>query len=157
MGNNAAEILLYDQIADFDSDKWGLISAKGLINKIKDLGQIENITLRINSVGGDVFEAQAIYSYLKSHPANITVKEALKLKFCDEVGESVKISAITTKTGGFVCINKSGLSRLDDFMRAKLPANFKVLQEWDLPMPENTQNQVIQSAQNGANSANYGT
>lgn len=233
-GNNEAEILLYDQIADFDSDKMGVISAKGLINKIKDLGAIDNITLRINSVGGDVFEAQAIYSYLKSHPANITVKidglaasaasfiamagdkvimprntlmmihnpaggvwgqsddmrdtaeildkirdtianvyiaktgldrekinsmmdaetwmdadEALKLKFCDEVGESVKISAMATKTGGFVCINKSGFSRLDDFMRAKLPANFKVLQEEDLPMSEQTMtNLLTQPAQN---------
>ena len=235
-GNNEAEILLYDQIADFDSDKWGLISAKGLINKIKDLGQIENITLRINSVGCDVFEAQAIYSYLKSHPANITVKidglaasaasfiamagdkvimprntlmmihnpaggvwgqaddmrgtaeildkirdtianvyiaktgldrekinsmmdaetwmdadEALKLKFCDEVGDPVKISAKATNTGGFVCMNKSGFSRLDDFMSAKLPANFKISQEEKITMPENTANQATQSAQNMAN------
>lgn len=239
-GNNEAEILLYDQIADFDSEKWGLISAKGLINKIKDLGQIDNITLRINSVGGDVFEAQAIYSYLKSHPANITVKidglaasaasfiamagdkvimprntlmmihnpaggvwgqsddmrdtaeildkirdtianvyiaktgldrekinsmmdaetwmdadEALKLKFCDEVGEPVKISAMATKTGGFVFMNKSGFVRLDGFIKAKLPGKF--IQEGNLPMPENTANQTIQSTQNGANLANYGT
>lgn len=35
---------------------------------------MKDITLRINSVGGDVFEAQAMYSYLKSHPANVTVR-----------------------------------------------------------------------------------
>ena len=69
-----AEILLYDMITEFDSEEFGVISAKGLINKIKALGNIENITLRINSIGGDVFQAQAMYSYLKSHPANITVK-----------------------------------------------------------------------------------
>ena len=69
-----AEILLYDMITEFDSEEFGVISAKGLINKIKTLGNIENITLRINSIGGDVFQAQAMYSYLKSHPANITVK-----------------------------------------------------------------------------------
>lgn len=69
-----AEILLYDIISDIEFAEFGLINAKGLINKIKALGNIQNITLRINSVGGDVFEAQAMYSYLKSHPANITVR-----------------------------------------------------------------------------------
>ena len=69
-----AEVLLYDYISGFDDDEWGLMSAKGLINKIKALGNIKNITLRINSVGGDVFQAQAMYNYLKSHPANITVR-----------------------------------------------------------------------------------
>ena len=69
-----AEILLYDMISDTDSENWGIINAKGLISKVKALGNVQNITLRINSVGGDVFEAQAMYSYLKSHPANITVR-----------------------------------------------------------------------------------
>lgn len=73
-GANEAEILLYDIISDFDDEDWGITSAKALINKIKALGSVSNITLRINSVGGDVFEAQAMYSYLKSHPANITVR-----------------------------------------------------------------------------------
>ena len=69
-----AEILLYDEISAFNNEGWGLVNAKSLINKIKALGNVQNITLRINSVGGDVFEAQAMYSYLKSHPANITVR-----------------------------------------------------------------------------------
>ncbi|MBR2209015.1 MAG: Clp protease ClpP [Synergistaceae bacterium] len=71
---NEAEILLYDEIANFDDEEWGYTSAKGIINKIKALGNIQNFTLRINSVGGNIFEAQAMYSYLKSHPANITVR-----------------------------------------------------------------------------------
>ena len=72
--DNEAEVLLYDVIADFDSEQWGYVSAKSVINKIKALGKIENITLRINSYGGDVFQAQAMYNYLKSHPANVTVR-----------------------------------------------------------------------------------
>lgn len=71
---NEAEIFLYDQIADFDVSEWGFISAKGLINQIKALGKVENITLRINSVGGDVWQAQSMYSYLRSHAAKITVR-----------------------------------------------------------------------------------
>ena len=69
-----AEILLYDIISDFESEACGYVNARGLINRIKALGNVENITLRINSIGGDVFEAQAMYSYLRSHPANITVR-----------------------------------------------------------------------------------
>ena len=69
-----AEVFLYDVIADFDSEQWGYVSAKSVINKIKALGKIENITLRINSYGGDVFQAQAMYNYLKSHPATVTVR-----------------------------------------------------------------------------------
>ena len=72
--NSEAEILLYDDIANFDSEQWGYMSAKSLINKIKALGDIQNITVRINSNGGDVFQAQAMYNYLKSHSANITVR-----------------------------------------------------------------------------------
>lgn len=67
-----AEILLYDVIGGYD-DNWDYQGAKALINKIKGLGDVKNIRLRINSVGGDVFEAQAMYSYLKTHPTAVTV------------------------------------------------------------------------------------
>ena len=72
--NSNAEILLYDIISSANDDDYGLINAKTLISRIQALGDIKNITLRINSIGGDVFQAQAMYSYLKSHPANITVR-----------------------------------------------------------------------------------
>lgn len=68
-----AEILLYDVIGGYD-ENWEYQGAKNLIEKIKALGNVKNITLCINSIGGDVFEAQAMYSYLKSHPANVTVR-----------------------------------------------------------------------------------
>lgn len=71
--DNEAEILLYDMIADFDYEEWHITSAKGFIDKIKALGDVKKINLRINSVGGDVFEALAIYNYLKSHKAKIHV------------------------------------------------------------------------------------
>lgn len=66
------EILMYDVIGG--DDGWERQGAKAMIGQIKALGDIENITLRINSVGGDVFEAQAMYSYLRSHPARVTVR-----------------------------------------------------------------------------------
>jgi len=72
-GEADAEILLYDVIGGYD-DNWEYQGAKNLIEKIKALGDVKNITLRINSIGGDVFEAQAMYSYLRSHSANVTVR-----------------------------------------------------------------------------------
>lgn len=45
------------------------ISAKSVIDTVKNNADIEKITLRINSDGGDVFEAFAMYNYLKQHKA----------------------------------------------------------------------------------------
>jgi ATP-dependent protease ClpP protease subunit len=64
-----AEILLYDEIGEY----WGK-SAKNFVNEIKDLGNITTMVLRINSAGGDVFDAQAMYSYLRTHKAHKTVR-----------------------------------------------------------------------------------
>ncbi len=50
--DNEAEILLYDIIGGYD-ENWEYQGAKNLINKIKALGDVRNITLRINSAGGD--------------------------------------------------------------------------------------------------------
>ena len=67
------EILLYDVIAG-EAPGWEHHGAKALIGQVKALGDVKRITLRINSVGGDVFEAQAMYSYLRTHPAKVTVR-----------------------------------------------------------------------------------
>ncbi|MDR3230266.1 MAG: Clp protease ClpP [Synergistaceae bacterium] len=63
------EVLLYDDIGG-----WSGKTARDFIKELKDLGDISTITLRINSAGGDVFEAQAIYSYLRTHKARKTVR-----------------------------------------------------------------------------------
>lgn len=68
-----AELILYDVIGGYNSD-WERQNAKWLIDKIKALGDVSRFTIRINSVGGDVFEAQAMYSYLKTHRATKTVR-----------------------------------------------------------------------------------
>lgn len=38
------------------------------------LGDVKSITVRINSSGGDVFAANAIYAALKDHDAEIFIK-----------------------------------------------------------------------------------
>lgn len=71
--NNTAEMLLYGEISDYSwyGDE---ITPSVFNQELKDLGPVKEITVRINSGGGDVFAAVAIYTRLKEHPANIAVK-----------------------------------------------------------------------------------
>ncbi|MDF2891237.1 MAG: Clp protease ClpP [Clostridia bacterium] len=67
------ELLLYGYIAE--SSWWDdVVSSKKFAQDLKDLGDVKNITVRINSGGGDVFAGHAIYQMLKDHTANIIVK-----------------------------------------------------------------------------------
>lgn len=50
------------------------ITPKEFNKDLKAMGGVEQITVRINSGGGDVFAAAAIYTRLKEHKANIAVK-----------------------------------------------------------------------------------
>lgn len=71
--NKAAELILYGDIAS--SSWWGDEITPAQFNKdLADLGDVEEIIVRINSGGGDVFAANAIYTRLKDHAARITVK-----------------------------------------------------------------------------------
>ncbi len=68
-GEGHAEILIYGEIGlDWFGDG---ISAEALV---KDLAELDVATLdvRINSVGGQVFEGLAIYNALDRHPAKVT-------------------------------------------------------------------------------------
>ena len=73
-GKNGAEILLYDTIASFDDEDFGYVRAKTIINEIKALENEKEITLRINSIGGDIFQGFAIYNTLLSSKAKIIVR-----------------------------------------------------------------------------------
>lgn len=62
-----AEILIYEEIGD-----WG-VTAHNFINDVKSVGKA-NLTVRINSVGGSVFDGLAIYNILRSHQGFVTIK-----------------------------------------------------------------------------------
>ncbi len=71
--NKAAELILYGDISS--SSWWGdEITPAQFSKDLADIGDVEEIIVRINSGGGDVFAANAIYTRLKDHPAKITVK-----------------------------------------------------------------------------------
>ncbi len=58
------ELMIYDEIGG-----WG-ITAQQFARELNGLGKITQITARIHSPGGDVFEGMAIYNILKGHPAH---------------------------------------------------------------------------------------
>ncbi len=68
----SAEIQIYEHIGE----NWWTgegISARKFNRDLKALGDINHITLRINSPGGAVFEGNTIYNILRSHPATVHV------------------------------------------------------------------------------------
>lgn len=67
-----AEILIYDVIG-FDIWTGEGVTAKQFAEQVKDLGNVSQINVRINSPGGDVFDGMAIYNILVRHPAKIIV------------------------------------------------------------------------------------
>ena len=64
---DVAEIVIYDEIGAFG------IAAKAFLDELKALGPVAELTLRINSPGGSVFDGVAIYNALKRHQAKVTV------------------------------------------------------------------------------------
>ena len=62
-----AEVLIYDEIGAYG------VSAKGFLAELGALPDDAPIDLRLNSPGGSVFDAVAIYNALKRHAGEITV------------------------------------------------------------------------------------
>jgi ATP-dependent protease ClpP protease subunit len=62
-----AEIFVYDEIGGYG------IQATNFIQDLENLGEVEQIDLRISSPGGSIIEGNVIYNAIKRHPANVTV------------------------------------------------------------------------------------
>jgi ATP-dependent Clp endopeptidase proteolytic subunit ClpP len=63
--DSSTEIMIYDEIG-----MWGVSAA----DFVRDLATVtaRNITLRLNTPGGEIFDGIAIYNALRSHPACVT-------------------------------------------------------------------------------------
>ena len=70
--DDAAELLLYGEISDASwyGDE---VTPKKFAEDLAACGG-KNLTVRVNSPGGDVFAAQAIYNQLKAYTGKVTVK-----------------------------------------------------------------------------------
>ncbi|WP_161843686.1 head maturation protease, ClpP-related [Pseudoflavonifractor sp. 524-17] len=73
VSDGSAELLLYGDIAD--KSWWGdEVTPKQFAEELNALGAVSEITVRINSGGGDVFAAQTIGNLLEQHPAYVTAR-----------------------------------------------------------------------------------
>lgn len=72
-GARKAEITLY---GDIGASFWGeeTVDAKSFLADLKALGEVDEITLRVNSPGGDVFDGLAIHNQLSAHPARVVAQ-----------------------------------------------------------------------------------
>ena len=98
----SAEVLLYDEIgAYYDTG----VTAKDFIEQLAALGQVDVIVLRINSPGGIVTDAFAIYNALKNHGAKVIVQidglAASSASVVAMAGDEITIAA-----NGFVMIHR---------------------------------------------------
>jgi ATP-dependent Clp protease, protease subunit len=66
------EILIYSDIGESWFSEG--VTAKSVKSQLDSMKDATEITVRINSPGGDVFDGFAIYNLLAQHPAEITVK-----------------------------------------------------------------------------------
>lgn len=71
-GGSVTELYIYDYIDPWADEFWGGISAQMVVTALADI-QTDEIRVRINSPGGDVFDGIAIMNALLSQNANVTV------------------------------------------------------------------------------------
>ena len=64
---DTAEILVYDYIG------WPYNEARGFVDTLAEMAE-KKITVRVNSPGGDVFDAHAIFNAIQAHPGKVVTR-----------------------------------------------------------------------------------
>jgi len=94
--SDSATITMYDQIG---SDGWtDGVTAKRISAALRSIGS-KDVTVSINSPGGDFFEGIAIYNMLREHPHKVTVKV---------VGLAASAASIIAMAGDEIQVAKTG-------------------------------------------------
>lgn len=92
--NKVGEVFIYGTIDPFGWDEVGDVSANSFVRELAAL-DVDQLTVRINSPGGDVYDALAITNALKSHPAKVTTiiegLAASAASFIAQAGDTVII------------------------------------------------------------------
>lgn len=110
-GDNGTTIYLYDAIGSYFG-----ISAEEFVRTLNDI-QDDTIHLRINSPGGDVFEARAIQTALRQHSANV-IAHIDGLAASAATGVSLGANQVEMAEGAFYMIHKAwtlGIGNANDF------------------------------------------
>ena len=68
LSGNAAALTIFDDIGSFG------VTATQFIADLASLGDIQNLTIQINSEGGSVQDGVAIFNAIKQHPAHATIE-----------------------------------------------------------------------------------
>ncbi len=103
---NESEATIY--IYDVISADWG-VSAMMVIDSIAQIGEDKTLNIRINSPGGDVFEARAIIEAIKRYPGN-TIAHIDSLAASCATSIACAAQQILMSEGAFYMIhNASGL------------------------------------------------
>lgn len=97
-----AELYLYGDIGGWDG-----VSAKQVAADLRQAGDVSRIDVRINSVGGYVFEGYPIYNLLKSHPARVEV---------DIDGMALSIASVIAMAGDTVRMARNAMFMIHDPM-----------------------------------------
>ncbi len=101
--DRTAEILIYEQIGKNYWDDSG-VSAKEFVKELNAL-DVDTITLRINSPGGNVFEGNVIYNALRAHPAEVDVHID---------GIAASIASVIAMAGDTINIPENGMIMIHD-------------------------------------------
>lgn len=94
-----AELHIYGEIGPYG------ITAKSVADALKPFAGARQINVRINSPGGDVFDGNAIYNLLKSHPANVTV-------YVD--GLAASIASVIAMAGNKIVMAQNAMMMIHD-------------------------------------------
>lgn len=97
--------MLYGSIASNQSWWEDRVTPATFNKELAELGDAQEIVVRINSGGGDVFAANAIYTRLKDHPAHITVKVD---------GWAASAATIIAMAGDTIKIARNGVFMIHD-------------------------------------------
>lgn len=96
MSNDTAEIMIYGDISDY----WGAVSSSEFKRELDRLGNVNNLSIRINSNGGSVTSGWAIYNVLKQH-------RAFKTVYVDGIAASM--GAFVAMAGDKILMSNAGL------------------------------------------------
>jgi ATP-dependent Clp protease, protease subunit len=96
-----AEVLIYEDVGGW----FGGVTAKDFYADLRALGSVETLNVRINSMGGEVFEGLAIYRHLAEH-------KATKIVHVDGIAAS--IASIIAMAGSEIRVAEAGRMMIHD-------------------------------------------
>jgi ATP-dependent Clp protease protease subunit len=120
-----AELTIYEDIGE---DPWTMtgMSAARFRETLQGLGEVDRITVYLNSLGGSVFDGMTIFNELKNHPARITVKVmGIAASAASVIAMAAEPGKLVMAEGTFLMIHKAWtwlVGNADDMLRS--PGHF---------------------------------